>query len=267
MRFEHGTDLEQWLTKTRDRGRKLLVPYVTGGLDDWIETIHAVIDAGADAVEVGIPFSDPIMDGPVIQEASQKAIESGATPMSILSSIKKSNFGVPVAIMTYYNIVYHAGHERFAKTLADCGISGSIIPDLQLDEATEWIDICDSNDIDNVLLAAPSSSEARLKMLVDSTRGFIYGVGLMGVTGERDSLASSAREIARKLKSYTAKPVLVGVGVSNASQAIDIATVADGVIVGSALVRRLLEGQGPEGAFEFIRGLRVGLDTLKTTIA
>lgn len=267
MAFEYGSGLEDWLTKTRDKGRKLLVPYVTGGLGDWIETIYAVIAAGADAVEVGIPFSDPIMDGPVIQEASQKAIEGGATPMSILSSIKKSNFDVPIAIMTYYNIVYHAGHERFARTLAECGISGSIIPDLQLDEATEWIEISGCNGIDNVLLAAPSTPEARLKNLVESTRGFIYGVGRMGVTGEQDSLASSAQEVAKKLKSHTSKPVLIGVGVSNAAQVIDVAAVADGAIVGSALVRRLLQGEGPDGAFEFIKGLREGLNTIQAPSA
>lgn len=255
--------LEATLTQSRDSGKKLLVPYVTGGLGDWVEIVHAVIDAGADAVEVGIPFSDPIMDGPTIQEASQRAIEGGATPTGILSEIKKADFGVPIAVMTYYNIVYHAGHQRFARTLSDCGVSGSIIPDLQLDEAGDWIAQADSSGIDNVLLAAPSTPTQRIKALVDNTRGFIYGVGLMGVTGERASLSSSSTEVARVLKAHTTKPVLIGVGVSNSSQAEEVVRIADGAIVGSALVRRILEGQGPTGAYAFISELRKALDSLK----
>lgn len=255
--------LEASLTENRDSGRKLLVPYVTGGLGDWVEIIHAVIDAGADAVEVGIPFSDPIMDGPTIQEASQRAIEGGATPTGILSEIKKADFGVPVAVMTYYNIVYHAGHERFARTLSDCGVSGSIIPDLQLDEAGEWIAQADANGIDNVLLAAPSTPAERIRALVEATRGFIYGVGLMGVTGERATLSSSSKDVATRLKAHTNKPVLIGVGVSTASQAEEVVGVADGAIVGSALVRRILEGQGPAGAYAFISELRKGIDSVE----
>jgi len=252
--------LEQTLMDKKRSGRKLLVPYVCGGLGDWVETIHAVIEAGADAVEIGIPFSDPIMDGPTIQEASQKALEAGVTPSSILSGVRNTDFSVPIAVMTYYNIIHHAGHERFAKELRENGIAASIIPDLQLDEATDWISVAAGNGIENVLLAAPSTPPERLKRLADNSRGFVYGVGHMGVTGERASLADSASEIAKRLKECTEKPVLVGVGVSNAEQAAIVSQVSDGVIVGSALVRRLLEGGGPEGAFEFIRELRNGLD-------
>lgn len=255
--------LESSLCRSRDSGRKLLVPYVTGGLGDWVDIVHAVIDAGADAVEVGIPFSDPIMDGPTIQEASQRAIEGGATPIGILSEIKKADFGVPIAVMTYYNIVYHSGHQRFARTLSDCGVSGSIIPDLQLDEAGEWITQADENGIDNVMLAAPSTPIERIKALVNATRGFIYGVGLMGVTGERASLSSTSTDVARILKAHTTKPVLIGVGVSNSSQAEEVVRVADGAIVGSALVRRILEGQGPSGAYDFISELRKAIDSVE----
>lgn len=260
--MQHGTlgVLEKALSTKKKAGRKLLVPYVTGGYGDWVETVHAIIDAGADAVEVGIPFSDPIMDGPTIQEASQRALDSGATPAGILGDIRRAGFGVPIAVMTYYNIVHHAGHDRFAKTLADCGVVGTIIPDLQLDEAFGWIDISRSNGIDNVLLAAPSSSDERLERLVENTHGFIYGVGLMGVTGERASLADSAGEIATRLKRCTDKPVLIGVGVSTAAQASTVSQVSDGVIVGSALVRRLLAGGGPQAAHDFVVELRKGME-------
>lgn len=252
--------LEKALTAKKKAGKKLLVPYVTGGFGDWVDTIHAIIDAGADAVEVGIPFSDPIMDGPTIQEASQRALDSGATPAGILGDIRRAEFGVPIAVMTYYNIVYHAGHDRFAKTLADCGVVGTIIPDLQLDEAFDWIDVSGSSGIDNVLLAAPSTPDDRIKSLVENTRGFIYGVGLMGVTGERVSLADSAGKIAQRLKNYTEKPVLIGVGVSTAAQAASVCRLSDGVIVGSALVRRLLAGGGPQAAHDFVVELRTGID-------
>ncbi|TAN29612.1 MAG: tryptophan synthase subunit alpha [Actinomycetota bacterium] len=252
--------LEKALTDKKNSGRKLLVPYINAGFGNWVEAIHAVIDAGADAVEVGIPFSDPIMDGPIIQEASQKALEAGVTPAGILSDLRRSSFEVPLAVMTYYNIVHHAGHDRFAKELAECGVAGSIIPDLQLDEAGEWMKSARENGIDNVMLAAPSTSPERLRRLADNSHGFVYGVGLMGVTGVRNSLAESASEIARRLKEYTSKPVLVGVGVSTADQAIQVSRIADGVIVGSALVRRLLAGGGPQGAFDFMSEFRKALD-------
>lgn len=252
--------LEQALTDKKISGRKLLVPYVCGGLGDWVETVYAIIEAGADAVEVGIPFSDPIMDGPTIQEAAQKALEAGVTPSQILSEVRRASFSVPIAVMTYYNIIHHAGHERFAKELEQCGVAGSIIPDLQLDEATDWIRVSGENGIENVLLAAPSTPPERLRRLADNSRGFVYGVGRMGVTGERASLADSASEIARRLKECTEKPVLVGVGVSNADQAAQVSRVSDGVIVGSALVRRLLQGGGPQAAHDFVGELRRGLD-------
>ncbi len=262
MATEPVGTLEKALSDKKSAGQKILVPYVCGGLGDWIETIHAITEAGADAVEVGIPFSDPIMDGPTIQEASQKALEAGVTPSSILSEIRRAGFSIPIAVMTYYNIIHHAGHDRFAKVLADCGVAASIIPDLQLDEATDWIRIADENRVENVMLAAPSTHPDRLRRLAESSRGFVYGVGLMGVTGERSSLAGSASEIARRLKECTDKPVLVGVGVSNAVQAAEVSQVSDGVIVGSALIRRLLNGGGPQTAFEFVRELRKGLDAV-----
>ena len=260
MAHESFGDLEKALRDKKNAGNKLLVPYLTAGLGNWVEALHAVIDAGADAVEVGIPFSDPIMDGPIIQEASQKALEAGATPAGILSELRRSSFAVPIAIMTYYNIVHHAGHDRFAKELADCGVSGSIIPDLQLDEAGEWMESARENGIDNVMMAAPSTSPERLCRLADNSRGFVYGIGLMGVTGVRNSLADSASEIARRLKAYTDKPVLVGVGVSTTEQAVQVSRIADGAIVGSALVRRLLAGGGPQGAFDLMSEFRNALD-------
>ncbi len=254
-------DLERALRSARDAGRKLLVPYVTGGLgSDWTDVVRAVAAAGADAIEIGIPFSDPVMDGPTIQEASERALAAGTTPQSILHDLRGLDAGVPLAVMTYYNIAFHMGHERFAQSLAAAGVAAAILPDLPLEESGPWCEVADAAGVETVMLAAPTAPDDRLPAICARARGFVYGVGLLGVTGERNALAESALVIAKRLKAVTDVPVLVGVGVSTPEQAREISQVADGVVVGSALIRRLLDGGGPEGAAAFVRALREGLD-------
>jgi len=256
----HGP-LETALRSARARGAKLLVPYVTGGLGgDWLEAVAAVADAGADAIEVGIPFSDPVMDGPVIQAASEQALAAGATPVTILDGLRQADAGVPLAVMTYYNIAARMGLRRFAASLAEAGVAAAILPDLPLEEVGPWARSADWGGVETVLLAAPTASDERLARVCARARGFVYAVGLLGVTGERDELAASSLVIAERLKSLTDKPVLVGVGVSNAAQAREVCEVADGVVIGSALVRRLLDGEGPAGAARFIASVRQALD-------
>ena len=239
----------------------MLVPYVTGGLgEDWTDVVRAVAAAGADAIEIGIPFSDPVMDGPTIQEASERALEAGVTPQSILDGLRSLDAGVPLAVMTYYNIAFHMGHERFARSLVDVGVAAAILPDLPLEEAGPWCAVADEVGVETVMLAAPTAPDERLPRICERSRGFVYGVGLLGVTGERTALAASALVMAKRLKAVTDMPVLVGVGVSTAAQAIEVCQEADGVIVGSALSRRLLDGAGPEGAAAFVAELRKGLD-------
>jgi tryptophan synthase alpha chain len=253
--------LESTLRSGRDAGRKLLVPYVTGGLgDDWPRVVQAVAAAGADAIEIGIPFSDPVMDGPTIQEASERALRAGVTPASVLDQLRGLEIGVPLAVMTYYNIAFRMGLERFASSLRASGIAAAILPDLPLEESAPWCEVADRVGVETVMLAAPTGSDERLERVCARARGFVYGVGLLGVTGERDALAGSAMVIAKRLKAITDKPVLVGVGISNAEQAREVCSVADGVIVGSALIRRLLDGGGPDGAAAFVGELREGLD-------
>ncbi len=251
--------LEDEFRRKRDAGRKLLVPYVTGGLDGWVDAIRAAAAHGADAVEIGIPFSDPVMDGPVIQEASQRALESGATPVSILDQARSLDVSIPLVVMCYYNTVHHAGHERFAAQLASAGIVGAIVPDLPLEEAGPWCEAADLHGIATVLLAAPTAPDERLPRICARARGFVYSVGLLGVTGERDSLASTAAALAARLKKVTDVPVIVGVGVSNSAQAVEVCKVADGVVQGASVVRRLMEG-GPEAVGEYVADVRAALD-------
>lgn len=244
----------------RRLGRKLLVPYITGGYPRWGEAVRAAVAAGADAVEIGIPFSDPVMDGPVIQQASQIALDQGATPVSILEEVPTLDVEVPLIVMTYYNLVHHEGDLRFADRLARAGIAGCILPDLPLEESGPWCEAADSVGVETIMLAAPTASDERLARIVRRARGFVYSVGLLGVTGERTSLAATATVLAGRLTAITETPVLVGVGVSDAPQAVEACTVADGVVQGASVVRRLIE-DGPDAVGDYVGEVRRALDT------
>jgi tryptophan synthase alpha chain len=236
------------------------VPYLTGGLGDWTTMVGAAVHAGADAVEVGIPFSDPVMDGPVIQEANDRSLSSGTTPATVLDELSRSDVGVPVAVMTYANLVYRFGWDRFASTAAAAGVSAAILPDIPFEESGDWCAAADAVGIETVMLAAPTGSDERIGRIVERAHGFVYAVGLLGVTGERDSLAASALEIARRCKDLTDRPVLVGIGISNPAQAVEVCEVADGVVVGSAVVRRMLETGSPDAVAELVGEFRAALD-------
>ena len=251
--------LESALRSKRDVGRKLLVPYITGGYPGWEDAVRAAAAAGADAIEIGLPFSDPVMDGPVIQVASQKALELGANPIEILDALRNIDVDVPLIVMCYYNTVFHAGHERFAQQLAAAGVSGAIVPDLPLEESAPWTAAADAAGVETVMLAAPTAPDDRLPRIVARARGFVYAVGLLGVTGEREQLAATATAMAARLKPLTDKPVLIGVGVSNAEQAVEACRVADGVIQGASVVRRLIDG-GADAVGEYVAEVRAALD-------
>lgn len=247
--------LETQFREKRAAGCKLLAPYITGGYVGWQDAVRAAAAAGADTIEIGIPFSDPVMDGPVIQRASQAALEAGATPVSILQDVRSLDVSIPLTVMTYYNTVHHAGHERFAAQLASAGIAAAIVPDLPLEESGPWCAAADAAGIETVMLAAPTAPDSRLPLVVARARGFVYSVGLLGVTGERDALANTAAELARRLKAVTDVPVLIGVGVSNAQQAREACEVADGVVMGASVMRRLIEG-GPDAVGDFVGDVR-----------
>jgi tryptophan synthase alpha chain len=256
-----GVAVEASLRAGRDAGRKLLIPYVTGGLGrHWVDVLRAMVGAGADAVEVGIPFSDPVMDGPTIQEASQHALRLGATPASILDELRSVDVEVPLIVMTYYNLVFRGGHRRMAHSMADAGVRGAIIPDVPLEELGPWTQAASGANIETVLLAAPITPDDRLVRICEQSKGFVYGVNLMGVTGERTTLADSGSVLAKRLKAATDKPVVMGFGVSTAEQAAEAAAAADGVVVASVLMRLLLDGGGPEAVAELVGRMRAALD-------
>ncbi|HEY4376528.1 MAG TPA: tryptophan synthase subunit alpha [Acidimicrobiales bacterium] len=252
--------LEAHLRAQREAGRKLLVPYVTGGLAGWADAVRALADAGADAIEIGIPFSDPAMDGPVIQQASERALAEGATPPAILDAISDLDAGIPLVVMTYYNMVFRAGHERFAADLVASGVSGIILPDAPLEEQGPWREAAGPAGIETILLVGPITPDHRLTAACAASEGFIYGVNLMGTTGERVDLGERSATLARRLKAATDVPVLMGFGVATPEQAADVAAEADGVIVGSAYVRRLLDGAPTDELHRFTAELRRALD-------
>lgn len=252
--------LEAALRARRDAGGKSLVTYLTGGLGAWRPMMAAAALAGADAIEVGIPFSDPVMDGPVIQAANEAALAAGANPASILDGVADLDAGVPLAVMTYANLVFRFGWQRFADRCAEVGVAGAILPDIPLEETGPWCAAADRAGVETVLLAAPTAPDDRLVRVCERSRGFVYAVGLLGITGERDSLAASAVEIARRLKAVTDLPVLVGVGIGSPEQAAEVCEVADGVVIGSAVVRRMLEAGTPDAVADLVGGFRAALD-------
>jgi tryptophan synthase alpha chain len=252
--------MEEILRTRRAGGAKLLVPYVMAGMsDDWVEVLEAVAAAGADAIEVGLPFSDPMMDGPVIQAAAVAALERGTTVHGALDQLARADLGVPVAIMTYYNLVFRAGHRRFAAALAAAGVAGAILPDLPLEELEPWASAADAEGIETVLMVAPSTPPARVGAIATRSRGFLYAVARMGVTGERRALGEDVGAVVERARAETDLPICAGIGISTPGQAREVCEVADGAMVGSALVRRLLDGGGPEGAAEFVGQLREAL--------
>ena len=247
----------------RADGRSVLVGYLPAGFPDvggGIAAITAMVRAGCDVIEIGLPYSDPVMDGPTIQAAAQQALEGGVRTTDVLRTVEAvAATGVPTLVMTYWNPVERYGVERFAADLADAGGAGLITPDLVPDEADEWIAAADAHDLDKVFLVAPSSTDERLAMTVAACRGFVYATAVMGVTGARTTTSSLAGPLVKRTRAVTDLPVGVGLGVSNGDQAAEVASYADAVIVGSAFVRALLDAPDRETGLASLRRLTADL--------
>jgi tryptophan synthase alpha chain len=255
------SSLEATTRAARDGGRKLLAAYVTGGITpDWTDYLRAGADSGADVLEIGLPFSDPMLDGPTIQRASDRALGRGVTVGGILADLAALELAVPLVAMTYANLVLHDGPDRFCGALRDAAVTGLIVPDLPVDELGAVSSAAEGHGVDLVLLAAPSTGAARRQEIARRSRGFVYAVSLMGVTGERPGLDPSGAELARSLRRLTDLPVLLGFGVSGPEHAAEAARSADGVVVASALMRRVLDGERALEIGAHVARIREALD-------
>ncbi|WP_242454374.1 tryptophan synthase subunit alpha [Bailinhaonella thermotolerans] len=254
--------LETRLRARRDAGRKLLMPYVTGGITpDWTEYARAFAAAGADAIEIGVPFSDPTLDGVTIQEASHAALTRGATPRGVLAGLAGlADLDVPLVVSTYCNLVFRDGPWAFCAALREAGASGLIVPDLPVDEADEAADAAAGAGVDLALLASPATPAPRLAEISRRSRGFVYAVSLMGTTGTRSALGPAATALAGRITGLSDRPVLLGFGISTPGQAVEAARRADGVVVGAAIMRRVLAGARPDEIGAFLTAMREALD-------
>jgi tryptophan synthase alpha chain len=255
------TALETHLRARRAAARPLLVPYVMAGITEgWTGLVGALAGAGADAVEVGLPFSDPTVDGPTLQQASARALANGARPSRLVEELAEVAASVPVVLMAYTNTVYAPGVGAFVDRAAGRGVAGVIVPDLPLEASHEYEAVTAAAGIAAILLAAPSCSDNRIGAICARSRGFVYAVSAMRTTGERHRLADSALPTARRVKACTDLPVLAGFGISSPGQAVEVTAAADGVVVASSLMRLLLDGASEGVVLESVAALRRALD-------
>jgi tryptophan synthase alpha chain len=245
--------------KAAAQHRAALIGYLPAGFPSVpgaIEAATAMAEAGADIVEIGLPYSDPLMDGPVIQEATRRALAGGTRVADVLRTVQAvAGAGVPTLVMTYWNPVDHYGVAAFARDLADAGGSGLITPDLTPEEAGPWLEAAADRGLDPVFLVAPSSSGERIKLITSVCGGFVYAASLMGTTGTRDAVGGQAAGLVRRVRECTSLPVAVGLGVRDRAQAAQVTGFADGVIVGSAFVSRLLRAEDASAGIAAVQDL------------
>jgi tryptophan synthase alpha chain len=257
--------------KAFTHGRPALIGYLPAGfptVDAAIDAATAMTQAGADVIEIGLPYSDPLMDGPVIAEAVHRALTGGAKVRDVLRTVEAvASTGTPTLIMTYWNPVDQYGVDNFARDLAKAGGAGLITPDLTPEEAGPWLHASDEHGLDRVFLVAPSTTDARIAAIAANCRGFVYAASLMGITGTRAAVSSDAHALVARTRQHTDLPIAVGLGVSTKDQAAEVASFADGVIVGSAFVRCLLDApsqaEGLAGIRQLTERLAAGAHSLK----
>jgi tryptophan synthase alpha chain len=245
--------------RAKGENRAALIGYLPAGFPNpelSVKLINTMVDSGVDIIEVGLPYSDPLMDGPVIQQAVDQALAAGTTTDVVLNIVKQVvDAGAIAVVMSYWNPIERYGVEKFAAALEAAGGSGVIAPDLTPEESGDWSVASDAHQVDRILMVAPSSTDARIASIVGVTSGFVYAASTMGVTGARTTVSSGAHDLVARTRALTDLPIAVGLGVSTGDQAAEIAAYADGVIVGSAFVRRVLDAASDEAALEAVSEL------------
>ena len=244
-----------------------LIGYVPAGfptIDGAKQIIKAMVDGGVDAIEVGFPYSDPVMDGPTIQAAADKSLANGTTASDVMETLKFAASLAPAVIMSYWNPIEKYGVEKFASDMAAAGGSGTITPDLTIDEADNWLGACKANSLNSIFVIAPSTSDARLEKVLSNCGGFVYAASLMGVTGARAQVSDAAKILVERARKFTKLPISVGLGVSTPEQAAGVAKYADGVIVGSAFINAVQQAPNLEAGLVAVKDLA---QRLKASIA
>jgi tryptophan synthase alpha chain len=261
------TGVAQRIREVNDEGRAALIIYLPAGYPDMDGSqacIEAAVEGGADLIEVGFPYSDPLMDGPAIQAANQVALDAGYTPADDFAMCGRLTgaIDVPAVVMTYYNIAWHYGGteklEAFAQAAADAGLAGAILPDLPAIEGGPWIEIAAAHGLETIFLTSPTTTDERIAAVAEASTGFVYATSTMGVTGVRESLSDRAAPLVARIRPLTDKPVCVGIGVTTPAHAEEVAGFADGVIVGSAAVRAIADG-GPAAVRDLVVDLAKGI--------
>ncbi len=257
-----STPLDDLFVKVRKENRAALIGYLPAGFptqQGCIDALTAMVEGGVDAVEIGFPYSDPVMDGPVIQAAADTSLRNGTGAKEVFATIGAIAKIAPTVVMTYWNPIERYGVDKFLRDLKSCGGSGVVTPDLTIEESSGWIAASSEHDTNRIYVVAPSTSDDRLRKVTEATSGFIYAASLMGVTGTRTSISSTARALVARLREVTDLPIAVGLGVSTPEQAHEVAQYADGVIVGSAFIRLLQESQSPAEGIEKVGALAIEL--------
>ncbi|MEU9836782.1 tryptophan synthase subunit alpha [Streptosporangium sp. NPDC048047] len=257
------TTLQTVFAKAKADDRAALIGYLPAGfptVEGAVAAASAMVEAGCDVIEIGLPYSDPLMDGPTIQAAVHRALTNGTRIADVLRTVEGvAATGAATLVMTYWNPIDRYGAERFARDLANAGGTGTITPDLTPEESGAWREASAAAGIDTVFLVAPSSTEERIKAVADCCTGFVYAASLMGVTGARDTVSSAARDLVERTRPHADVPVCVGLGVGTGAQAAEVAGYADGVIVGSAFIRRMLDASDEAAGLAAVRGLAAEL--------
>jgi len=260
------SSLDELFARCRTEGRAALVGYLPAGFPSYdlaVRAMSAMVEEGVDAVEVGMPYTDPLMEGPVIQAAHQASLDAGTRQADVLRTVEAvAATGVPTLVMGYWNPVHRYGFSRWAADLKAAGGVGAITPDLIPEEAQEWLAACREQDLDPIFLVAPSSTDERIAVVGRTNRGFVYAAAVMGVTGARAEVGAGARSLVGRVRAQTPLPVAVGLGVSNGAQAAEVAGFADAVVVGSALVRSLAE-ERVDGVRRLLAELARGVRTAR----